>query len=321
MSIKPQKVLVTGGAGYIGSHMVYKLLEAGHQPVIVDILSKTRKSLAPDGVPLYVFNIHQKSKLNQLLKTEKFDVIMHFAASIEARESVLKPEKYYQNNFVNMLNLLEAAYKNKINYFIFSSTAAIFGDPLDYLINESHIKNPINPYGKSKLMCENVLKDYDIAYGLKFACLRYFNAAGADPLLRTGYHLKNDTHLIPRAVKAALKNKILEVYGDCIRDYIHVMDLCDAHLLTMNYLIQNNKSLEYNLGNGQGFSIKQVIHAIEKITQKKIKIKNLPQYKSDPAILCADSSLIKKELNWTPRYSDLESILQHSIAWEEKNDS
>jgi len=314
------KILVTGGAGYIGSHMVLKLLESGHDPVILDALLNKTKPLALIGVPLHVFNIDDSEKLNALFCIEKFDVVMHFAAFIEVGESILYPEKYDRNNFKNTLILLNIMKQHGVNYFIFSSTAAIFGEPQYTPIDENHPKNPVNPYGLSKLNCENALCNFD----LKSISLRYFNAAGADPLLRTGYHLHGDTHLIPRALKAALQNTTLNVNGrdyktpdgTCVRDYIHVMDLCDAHLLAMDYLIQCQKSGAYNLGNGQGFSVQEVIDAAQKITGKKIKTQDAPRRAGDPAILLSDSQLIQKELNWKPKYPALETILQHAWAWE-----
>lgn len=326
---KSLKVLITGGAGYIGSHMVLKLLEAGHQPVIVDALLNNMKSLAPENIIIHQFNLNEKEKLDQLLKSEKIDVVMHFAAFIEVGESVFHPDKYYKNNFVNTLTLLETMQKNNIKHFIFSSTAAIFGEPQYLPVDEKHPKNPMSPYGSAKLMCENILKDFDTAYGLKSVCLRYFNAAGADPLLRTGYHLERSSHLIPRVLQAAEKKEIIEVYGrdfdtidgTGVRDYIHVMDLCDAHLLAMQYLIQGGDSKVYNLGNGRGFSVQQVIDAAKKITQQEIKIKNTARREGDPAILYADSTLIQKELNWKPQYPELDTILKHSWAWEKKNNN
>ena len=326
----PVKVLVTGGAGYIGSHMVLKLQAAGHQPVILDaLLHPTHSSLAPPDIPLYVFDIADTEKLHALFRAEKFDVVMHFAALVEVGESVLYPKKYDQNNFHNTVTLLRAMKEHGVPYFIFSSTAAIFGEPQYLPIDEAHPKNPVNPYGWSKLKCEQTLQALDANNELKFISLRYFNAAGADPLLRTGFHLCDDTHLIPRLLKAARQNTTLSVYGrdyatsdgTCVRDYIHVMDLCDAHLLAMRYLIRYEKSGDYNLGNGLGFSVQAVIDTAKQVTGKNISIQNLPRRAGDPAILLADAQRIQQELHWKPTYPKLETILQHAWAWELKTAS
>ncbi|MCX7124654.1 MAG: UDP-glucose 4-epimerase GalE [Gammaproteobacteria bacterium] len=325
MISESKKVLVTGGAGYIGSHMVLKLLEAGHQPIVVDDLSKGSRSCLPAEIPLHVFNIADEEKLNALFKAEKIDVVMHFAAFTGVGESVENPDKYYKNNFSNTLTLLNAILKSNIKYFIFSSTASIFGEPNYVPMDEKHLKNPINPYGMSKLMCEQVLKDFDTAYGMKSVCFRYFNAAGADPLLRTGFR-KNDVYnLIPIVLKVAAGeqaaitingNNYATKDGTCVRDYIHVMDLCDAHLLGMNYLLNGGITCNYNLGNGLGYSVREVINAIEKVTEKKLHIIEGNRRAGDPAVLIADSNLIRTELGWKPQYSELETIVQHAWDWE-----
>lgn len=322
------KVLVTGGAGYIGSHMVLALLEAGHQPVIVDDLSTGLKSFVPADVPFHAINLGERDKLNQLFAAEKFDIVMHFAAFIEVEESTQQPAKYYQNNFVNMLTLLEVMQQHHVNRLIFSSTAAIFGNPNYVPVNEDHPKNPINPYGASKLMCEQALDDFDRAHGIKSVRLRYFNAAGADSVGRTGYRTHHVTHLIPLVLQAALgKHPEVNVFGQdypttdgtCVRDYIHVVDLCQAHLLAMNHLIAGGDSRCYNLGNGQGYSVKQVIDTAKKITGVDLKIVNADRRAGDPANLVADSTLIQQELGWKPQYPDLDAIIQHAWQWEQKN--
>lgn len=314
---------MTGGAGYIGSHMVLKLLEAGCQPVIVDALLTGKKSLAPTEAPIHFFNLDHLEKLDALFEAEKFDVVMHFAAFIEAGESVIYPAKYEENNFQNTLTLLNVVKKHHTTCFIFPSSAAIFGEPQYLPIDENHPKKPLNPYGFSKWHCENALQ----TSGLKFVSLRYFNAAGADPLLRSGHHLQNDSHLIPHLVKAAEHETSVEIYGrdyntkdgTCVRDYIHVMDLCDAHLLAMHYLMDGGESVSCNLGNERGFSVEEVISTARKTTQRNIRAQYLPRRAGDPATLIADSSLAKKILNWKPKYPDLEIILQHAWAWEQKN--
>jgi len=323
------KVLITGGAGYIGSHMILQLLEAGHQPIVIDDLSTGLRNLVPPQVPLHVFSLADTHQLTQLFTQEQFDIVMHFAASIKVGESVLLPEKYYQNNFFNTLNLLQVMKDQKVRRFIFSSTAAIFGEPQYTPADESHPKNPINPYGLSKWMCEQVLQDFDIAYGIKSVCLRYFNAAGADALGRTGYRTKDASHLIPAVLQTALGiREHMEIFGrdydtldgTCVRDYIHVMDLCHAHLLAANYLLEGGVSRQYNLGNGQGYTVWQVIDVARKVTGKKIKVIDAPRRAGDPAKLVADSKLIQQELGWKPEYPDLETIIKHAWQWEQKED-
>lgn len=322
------KILVTGGAGYIGSHMVLKLLEAGHQPIIIDDLSTGLKAFAKHA-PLHIINLNDTEKMHALFTTEKFDLVMHFAASIEVGESVKKPDKYYQNNFFNTLALLEMMRTHHVKKIIFSSTAAIFGEPAYTPVDEAHPKNPVNPYGASKLMCEQLLRDYDIAYDIKSMSLRYFNASGADPLQRSGYRIEKASHLIPAVLQTALgKRSQVKIFGQdyptpdgtCVRDYIHVMDLCEAHLLGLDYLIQNGATCAYNLGNGEGYSVQQVIDTAKKITHKPIPSINAPRRAGDPAKLVADARLIQQELNWQPKYPALETILQHAWEWEKMAD-
>ena len=321
------KILVTGGAGYIGSHMVLRLLDAGHQAVIVDDLSTGLKSFVHGSVSLHIFSTGDSDKLSHLFQTEQFDVVMHFAASIVVGESVKTPYFYYHNNFVNTLTLLNVMKEYGVKHFIFSSTASIFGEPQYIPVNEAHPKNPINPYGMSKLMCEQMLKDFDTAYDIKSVSLRYFNAAGADPKTRVGYRTHNASHLIPLVLETALGvNKQLNVYGrdydtpdgTCVRDYIHVMDLCDAHLLAMNHLMSGGTSCQYNLGNGHGYSVQQVIDTAQQVIGRKIKIVDAPRRHGDPAQLVADSRLIQKELGWKPHYAELDVIIKHAWEWEQK---
>jgi UDP-glucose 4-epimerase len=321
------KVLVTGGAGYIGSHMVLRLLEAGYQPVVVDDLSTGTRSLVPSQVPLHVFDIGEADKLSQLFQSEKFDVVMHFAASIKVGESVQFPGKYYHNNFKNTVTLLDVMQQQQVKRIIFSSTAAIFGNPKYTPADEAHPKDPINPYGASKLMCEYALRDFDIAYGIKSVSLRYFNAAGADALGRTGYRVHDASHIIPSALQTALGiRKQLELFGrdyptpdgTCVRDYIHVMDLCEAHLAALQYLKAGGESKQYNLGNGQGYTVQQVIDTARKITGKSFEVISASRRAGDPPALVADSTLAKAELGWQPKYPDLETIMQHALQWEKK---
>lgn len=316
-------ILVTGGAGYIGSHMVIALTEAGHQVTIVDDLSTGHRDLV-QNTTIHIFNIGDVEKLNLLFEKNHFDAVMHFASFIAVGESVENPAKYYENNVANTLVLLNTMIKNQVKHFIFSSTAAIFGDPLYTPIDLKHPKTPINPYGKSKLMVENILQDYDHAYGLKSVCLRYFNAAGSDPKLRTGECHEPETHLIPLLLQCAAKKRdYIKVFGrdyetpdnTCIRDYIHVVDLCSAHSCALDFLRKENKSAQFNLGNGKGYSVQEVINATEKVTKQKIKIMNAQRRAGDPAILIADASDAKKVLGWQLQFPDIETIIAHAWGW------
>lgn len=322
---KQLKILVTGGAGYIGSQMVLKLLESNHQPIVVDDLSTGSKSAVPTDVPLYVFNVSNKTKLNQVFKKENIDAVMHFSASTDVGESMLKPEKYYKNNVTTTLHLLEVMKNNHIQFCIFSSTAAIFGEVGSEFVKEQTLNAPLNPYGKSKRICEQLLQDFDHAYGIKSIALRYFNAAGADALRRTGFRVNNAKNLIPIVLQVAnRKRPYLEVFGrdyptedgTCIRDYVHVMDLCDAHLLALNRLLEGARSGYYNLGNGRGHSVQQIVDLTQMITQTKIKIVDAPRRLGDSAKIIADSQLAREELGWNPHYSEIETIIQHAWEWE-----
>lgn len=317
-------ILVTGGAGYIGSHMVIMLLENGHRVTVVDDLS-TGHFQSFETVAFHSININNIEKLNALFKNNAFDAVMHFASFIAVGESVENPQKYYANNVVNTLALLNTMVKNQVKHFIFSSTAAIFGDPLYTPIDLKHPKNPINPYGRSKWMMEQILEDYDHAYGLKSICLRYFNAAGADPLMRTGECHEPETHLIPLLLQTALKKRDhVKVFGrdydtkdgTCIRDYIHVTDLCSAHLKALNFLKEENKSAQFNLGNGKGYSVQEVIEAAKKITRCEIRTIDAPRRAGDPAVLIAEAGEAKSTLGWTLKYPSIDVIIEHAWAWE-----
>ncbi len=321
------KILIVGGAGYIGSHMVKMLSQQGHQVTTLDNLSTGYKDSILYG-EFVEGDIADSKLLDKLFSQNHFDGVMHFASFIEVGESVKEPAKYYQNNFVNTLNLLNAMVRNNVNHFIFSSTAAIFGEP-DYVpINEEHPKNPINPYGQSKLMVEHTLKDYDNAYGLKSVCLRYFNAAGADPDGELGERHNPETHLIPLILQAASgRREAISVFGEdydtpdgsCLRDYIHIVDLCTAHLLALNNLISGSGSKQYNLGNGDGFSVLKVIELTKTITGIDFNVIHADRREGDPAILVADSTLAKSELAWTPQFNELSTIIEHAWQWESKH--
>jgi UDP-glucose 4-epimerase len=253
---------------------------------------------------------------------------MHFASFIQVGESVKQPAKYYRNNFSNTQNLLDAMVKHGVKKFIFSSTAAIFGEPLYVPIDLNHPKNPINPYGRSKWMVEQLLEDYDAAFGLKSISLRYFNVAGADPKGRLGECHEPETHLIPLVLRAASgRSAAIKVFGrdydtpdgTCIRDYIHVSDLCLAHNLALEYLDSNAKSARFNLGNGNGFSVQEVIDTAKRVTGKPIKVIDEPRRAGDPARLVADSKVAMQQLGWVPQFPELETIIRHAWAWELKS--
>ncbi len=315
-------ILITGGAGYIGSHMALKLKENGYILIVLDL--KSHEGLIKAGIDCVLGDMGDEEKILEILKNYNIHAVMHFAGLIEVGESVINPGKYYEQNVSGTLKLLEVLIKNNIRKFIFSSTAAIFGEPKYIPIDEAHPKNPVNPYGRSKLFVEEILKDFDRAYGFKSVCLRYFNAAGADPLGRTGESHDPETHLIPLVLQAVSgKRPNIKIYGEdygtpdgsCVRDFIHVEDLCEAHLKALEYLDKNNQSDCFNLGNGDGVSVKTVIQKVEKVLNLKVPVELAPRRAGDPAVLVADSQKAKKILNWVPKYPDLESMIEHAWGW------
>jgi UDP-glucose 4-epimerase len=272
-------------------------------------------------------NFGDRALLNTVF-SDGFDAVMHFASLIEVGESVQHPDKYYRNNFTYTLGLLDTMRAHGVNKFIFSSTAATFGEPGYTPIDEKHPQQPISPYGRTKLMVEHALGDYDRAYGVKSVCLRYFNAAGADPEGQLGERHEPETHLIPLVLRVASgRHPRVSVFGrdydtpdgTCIRDYIHVEDLCAAHWLALQALINGASSQAYNLGNGNGFSVQEVIDTAEQVTGRKISVLNGPRRTGDPARLVADARLAKDKLGWRPQYSDLGVIIQHAWQWEMRN--
>jgi len=320
------KILVVGGAGYIGSHMVKQLLKANHQTVVFDNLSTGYRD-AVIGGEFVLGDLANRETLKQLFEQYSFDGVMHFASFIQVGESVSNPAKYYRNNVSNSLNLIDAMVEHDVKNLIFSSTAAIFGEPQYIPLDEQHPKQPINPYGLSKWMIEQILQDYDRAYDLKSICLRYFNAAGADPEGEIGERHNPETHLIPLILQTASgRRSHITIFGEnydtpdgtCIRDYIHVVDLCDAHLLALEQLLNGEPSAVYNLGNGSGFSVRQVIDAAQQITGRDIKIEIGERRDGDPARLVADASRAKIALRWQPRYADLQTIVADAWHWEQK---
>jgi len=320
------KILVVGGAGYIGSHMVVRLLQAAAEVTTLDNLSAGYRDSVLGG-NFIEGDLADIALLNKIFKENDFDAVMHFASFIEVGESIVSPAKYYNNNVTNTQNLLDVMVKYGVLNFIFSSTAAIFGEPQYVPIDEKHPMQPINPYGRTKLIVEQMLTDYDLAYGLKSVALRYFNAAGADPETRIGERHIPESHLIPLILQAASgRRDSISIFGldyetpdgTCIRDYIHICDLCEAHLLAIKALQSSNKSAAYNLGNGNGFSVKEVIDTAIKVTGRDILVETAVRRVGDPARLVADATLARKELNWVPAFSSLDTIIKHSWLWEEK---
>lgn len=320
------RVLVVGGAGYIGSHMVKMLLGTGDEVITLDNLSSGHRDAVLGGI-FVEGDLSDTDCLNKLFTVHKPDAVMHFASFIQVGESVRKPDIYYRNNVTNTLNLLDTMLKFDVKKFIFSSTAAVFGEP-DYVpIDESHPTRPLNPYGRSKLMIEQVLADYARAFDLRSVCLRYFNAAGADPDGQLGERHDPETHLIPLILQAASgRRESIQVFGrdydtpdgTCIRDYIHIEDLCSAHLAALDYLMKDGESDRFNLGNGAGFSVQEVLDAVQKVSGKPVKIIDGPRREGDPARLVADSKRARSILHWKPVYTDLETIVSHAWQWELK---
>jgi UDP-glucose 4-epimerase len=316
-------VLICGGAGYIGSHMVKMVKKEGHQVTTFDNLSTGHRWAVKWG-RFIEGDLLDSSALARLFSENHFDVVMHFSARSLVGESVQRPLLYYRNNVTGTLNLLEAMRKANVNLFIFSSSAAIFGNPIKEKIDENHPQIPINPYGHSKLMVEQILRDFVSGYGLNSVSLRYFNAAGADPEGEIGEAHNPETHLIPNVIKAVLgMGEELKVFGDdydtpdgtCVRDYIHVNDLCRAHLLALEYLKKHPGAHGFNLGNGQGFSVQEIIKTTEKVVGRKIPYSIVARRAGDPARLVADSTVAKNELKWKSRYGKLEDIIFSAWRW------
>lgn len=316
-----KNILIVGGAGYLGSHMTLKLQEKGFTPIVLDNLSTGHRH-AVQHAELIVGDMGDAACLKYLFSKRPIDAVMHFASCIEVGESVKNPGKYYQNNVANTLTLLRALVQAKIKHFIFSSSAAVYGEPRYTPIDETHPLCPVNPYGRSKWMVEQMLEDFSRGHGLQYAALRYFNAAGADPLSRVGEEHPHESHLIPLMLAASLGERdALTVYGEdyqtpdgtCVRDYVHVDDLCEAHLLTLQALWEGEGNRIYNLGTGRGYSVREVIAMVEKVTGRKVPVVKGERRAGDPAVLVADPGKAVRELGWKARYKALEVIVDH--AW------
>lgn len=316
------KVLVTGGAGYIGSHAVRELCDHGHQVVVLDNLSKGHEEAIDQRAAFIRGSTEDIDYLVEKIHLHNIEAVMHFAADIEVGESVTDPYKYYQNNFANSLNLLEALRICGVNKFVFSSTAAVYGNPESTPIRETDPRNPINPYGRSKMMMEMALEDACRAYGLGYTILRYFNVAGASPDATIGEDHQPESHLIPKILMAAREGKAVKIFGTdyptsdgtCIRDYVHVVDLVRAHVLALEKLAPG-KGAVYNLGSENGFSVREVIAACERVTGRKIIVEESGRRPGDPAVLVASSKKIKEELGWERIYPDMETIVAHAWNW------
>ncbi len=322
-------LLITGGAGYIGSHMVKHLAAARHDASVLDDLSGGVREAVPAAANFFEGSIADRALLDRILTQRRYDGVLHFAGFIQVGESVRNPAKYYRNNVASTLTLLDALIHYGVRRFVFSSTAAVYGDPRYVPIDEQHEKSPVNPYGASKWMVEQILAHYARAYGLASVSLRYFNAAGAHPDGSLGERHEPETHLIPLALAAVSgRTPPLKIFGrdyatpdgTCVRDYIHVVDLCEAHLLAMSRLVKGELSgaSAYNLGNGSGYSVKQVLDAVAQVTGRSVPTEEAPRREGDPAALVADSTLAKRELAWSPRYGDLHTIIEHAWNWERR---
>ncbi|MBW4452504.1 MAG: UDP-glucose 4-epimerase GalE [Nostoc indistinguendum CM1-VF10] len=329
MSPGKPTILVTGGAGYIGSHTVLALKQAGYNVVILDNLVYGHRDLVEKvlQVELIVGDTGDRALLDHLFKTRDIAAVMHFSAYAYVGESVTDPAKYYRNNVVGTLTLLEAMLTASVKKFVFSSTCATYGVPEFVPIPENHPQNPINPYGATKLMVERILSDFDVAYGFKSVRFRYFNAAGANPSGLLGEDHNPETHLIPLVLMAALgKRESISIFGTdyptpdgtCIRDYIHVNDLADAHILGLEYLLKGDDSEVFNLGNGSGFSVREVIAAAEQVTGTSIAVQERDRRPGDPPILIGSGEKARTILGWQPQYPSIKDIVAHAWQWHQQ---
>ncbi len=320
------KILVTGGAGYIGSFMVRELQAKGFDPVILDNLSQGHEGSVKDFRLEEIDLVTQREKLDSLLESEKFDGVVHMASFIQMGESYENPGKYYRNNVVGFLNLLDSIKEAGVSKIILSSSAGVYGNPVRVPIEEEDLKNPLNPYGETKYIMERMLEDYDAAHGIKFVAIRYFNAAGAALDGSIGEDHPEESHLIPNVIKSVLEDREFTLFGDdyktpdgtCIRDYIHVLDLVETHSLALKKLFDGAESDFYNAGLGQGYSNREVIEMVEKVTGQKVKVKVDPKRAGDADALYASNEKIKKELGWQPKYG-LKEIIESAYLWHKSH--
>jgi UDP-glucose-4-epimerase GalE len=321
-------VLVTGGAGYIGSHTVKALRATGADVVIFDNLCAGHRAAAKAAhAPLEEGDIRDSGRVREVMQAHEVTAVMHFAAWLSVGDSVKDPVSYYENNVGGTLAVLRAAADCGVEHFIFSSTAATFGNPVETPITETHPQRPINPYGETKLAVERALPHFETAYGIKSVVLRYFNASGADPEGVLGEDHHPEQHLIPRAIDAALGRDTFAIFGldyptpdgTCLRDYVHVSDLASAHILALESLRAGGPSASYNLGNGKALSVRDVLESIERVTGLKVPAGDGPRRPGDPAVLYASSDRIKRELGWKPHYEDIDVIVETAFRWREKH--
>ncbi len=320
-------VLVTGGAGYIGSHTVRSLQEANQSVVVIDNLSTGLSAFVPEGVPLFIGDAADENLVDMVIAQHGVDSIIHFAGSIAVPESMRDPLLYYRNNTMTTRSLLNAAVKRGVNRFISSSTAAVYGEPDQVPVPEHARTHPLSPYGSSKLMTEIMLHDVASAHGMSYVVLRYFNVAGADPLARVGLATVGATHLLKIAVEAATGQRAkIDVFGTdyptpdgtCIRDFIHVTDLADAHRAALSYLQGGGASVTLNCGYGRGYSVLETIDAVRRVSGRQFAVSYAPRRPGDVMTMVADTSRIRATLDWTPQYDDIETIAAHALAWEQK---
>lgn len=318
-------ILVTGGAGYIGSHTIQRLLEQGESAIVVDNFSTGHKQTL-NNIEFVECDIRDKKSLSEVFKKYSIDAVIHFAASSLVGESMVDPAKYYENNLVGTLRLLEVMAQFNVKNLVFSSTAATYGNPIDVPISEDQVTRPTNTYGETKLAMEHMMKWFETAHGIKYVALRYFNAAGAHPNGMIGEDHSPETHLIPLVFQVALnQRKYISVYGDdyptkdgtCIRDYIHVCDLADAHVKAVQYLRSGQPSTTCNLGNGDGYSVLEIIQAVREVTNREIPTKIESRRNGDPAILIADATKAKNILGWLPQYTDIKEIIKTAWKWHQ----
>lgn len=321
-------VLVTGGAGYIGSHTVHALAEAGENVVVVDNLTTGFSAFVPEGVPLFIGDAGDENLVEGVIAAHGVKSIIHFAGSVVVPDSMRDPLAYYRNNTMTTRSLLNAAVKCGVNRFIFSSTAAVYGNPDLVPVPESAPTRPMSPYGSSKLMTEIMLHDTAAAHGMNYIALRYFNVAGADPQARIGLATVGATHLLKIAVEAATGQRAkVDVFGtdyptpdgSCIRDFIHVSDLAQAHRAALSYLRDGGTSATLNCGYGRGYSVLETIEAVRRVSGRNFAVQYAPRRPGDIMTMIADTSRIRSTLDWTPRYDDLDTIAAHALAWEEKS--
>ena len=321
-----KKILVTGGAGYIGSFMVRELQSKGFEPVILDNLSQGHKKAVKDFHLEQIDLVTEKEKLDSFLSAEKFDGVIHMASFIQMGESFTNPQKYYENNVLGFMNLLDSMKNSSINKIIISSSAGVYGNPMKLPIEEDDPKNPLNPYGETKYIMERMLEDYDAAYGIKFVAIRYFNAAGAALDGSIGEDHPEESHLIPNIIKKALKGEEIEIFGNDyktpdgtnIRDYIHVLDLVEAHSIAMQKLLEGAESNFYNAGIGRGYSNKEVIDTVKSVTGLNLKIKYGLRRAGDANALYASIDKIKKDFAWQPKYG-LKEIVESAYSWHKNH--